>query len=81
MATWLRNRPGKGGGETGPAMTGGTGEGILRQNENCRKRGSAGGPSRRHAPISSLAITSRWISLVPSPIVVSFTSRKYFSAG
>ena len=27
------------------------------------------------------AMTSRWISLVPSPIVVSFTSRKYFSAG
>ena len=27
------------------------------------------------------AMTSRWISLVPSPIVVSFTSRKNFSAG
>jgi len=27
------------------------------------------------------AITSRWISLVPSPMVVSFTSRKNFSAG
>jgi hypothetical protein len=30
---------------------------------------------------SCLAITSRWISLVPSPIVSSLTSRKYFSAG
>ena len=27
------------------------------------------------------AMTSRWISLVPSPIVVSLTSRKNFSAG
>ncbi len=27
------------------------------------------------------AITRRWISLVPSPIVVSLTSRKNFSAG
>src|SRR4029078_1500922 len=27
------------------------------------------------------AMTSRWISLVPSPMVVSFTSRKNFSAG
>ncbi len=27
------------------------------------------------------AMTRRWISLVPSPIVVSFTSRKNFSAG
>src|SRR5262249_59853115 len=27
------------------------------------------------------AMTSRWISLVPSPMVVSLTSRKYFSAG
>ena len=30
---------------------------------------------------SCRAMTSRWISLVPSPIVSSFTSRKYFSAG
>src|SRR6266851_3490563 len=27
------------------------------------------------------AMTRRWISLVPSPMVVSFTSRKNFSAG
>lgn len=27
------------------------------------------------------AITIRWISLVPSPIVQSFESRQYFSAG
>src|SRR5438876_7727733 len=36
---------------------------------------------RAHRERSSRAITSRWISLVPSPIVVSLTSRKYFSAG
>ena len=30
---------------------------------------------------SCRAITSRWISLVPSPMVVSLTSRKNFSAG
>ena len=30
---------------------------------------------------SCRAMTSRWISLVPSPMVVSFTSRKNFSAG
>ena len=35
----------------------------------------------RHWPSSCRAMTSRWISLVPSPIVSSFTSRKYFSAG
>ena len=34
-----------------------------------------------HRASSCRAITSRWISLVPSPIVVSLTSRKYFSAG
>ena len=30
---------------------------------------------------SCRAMTRRWISLVPSPIVSSLTSRKYFSAG
>src|SRR5262249_55007058 len=40
------------------------------------------GQRRGHARDSSWrAMTSRWISLVPSPIVVSLTSRKYFSAG
>ena len=34
-----------------------------------------------HWPSSWRAMTSRWISLVPSPMVRSFTSRKYFSAG
>ena len=34
-----------------------------------------------HRVSSWRAMTSRWISLVPSPIVVSFTSRKNFSAG
>ena len=34
-----------------------------------------------HWPSSCLAMTSRWISLVPSPMVTSFTSRKNFSAG
>ena len=42
-------------------------------------RGTA--DKRRNYIRSSLAMTNRWISLVPSPIVVSFTSRKYFSAG
>ena len=32
-------------------------------------------------PINCLAMTRRWISLVPSPMVVSFTSRRNFSAG
>jgi hypothetical protein len=31
-----------------------------------------------HRDKSWRAMTSRWISLVPSPMVVSFTSRKYF---
>ena len=35
----------------------------------------------RHDVSSWRAMTSRWISLVPSPMVSSFTSRKYFSAG
>ena len=37
----------------------------------------------RHASASRycLAMIRRWISLVPSPMVVSFTSRKNFSAG
>src|SRR5262245_13749832 len=39
------------------------------------------GQRRGHLARSCRAITSRWISLVPSPMVVSFTSRKYFSAG
>ena len=39
------------------------------------------GESLAHRERSWRAMTSRWISLVPSPIVVSFTSRKYFSAG
>ena len=34
-----------------------------------------------HRVSSCRAMTSRWISLVPSPMVVSFTSRKTFSAG
>src|SRR5262249_12208465 len=40
------------------------------------------GQRRGHERESSWrAMTSRWISLVPSPMVVSLTSRKYFSAG
>src|SRR5439155_10613642 len=35
----------------------------------------------RHRARSCRAMTRRWISLVPSPMVVSLTSRKYFSAG
>jgi len=35
----------------------------------------------RHRANNCRAITSRCISLVPSPMVVSFTSRKNFSAG
>ena len=34
-----------------------------------------------HCASSCRAITRRWISLVPSPMVRSLTSRKYFSAG
>ena len=41
-----------------------------------RRRGRAD-----HRARSCRAITRRWISLVPSPMVSSFTSRKYFSAG
>ena len=37
--------------------------------------------ARRYRPSSCRPITSRWISLVPSPMVQSLTSRKYFSAG
>ena len=52
----------------------GHGAGIARQH--------AFGQRRRHERDSSWrAMTSRWISLVPSPMVVSLTSRKYFSAG
>ena len=36
---------------------------------------------RTHWASSCRAITRRWISLVPSPMVRSLTSRKYFSAG
>jgi len=50
----------------------GQGAGIAREH--------AFGESRHHAS-SWRAMTSRWISLVPSPIVISFTSRKNFSAG
>ena len=40
--------------------------------------GESGGHGRKS---NCRAITRRWISLVPSPMVVSLTSRKYFSAG
>ena len=38
-------------------------------------------PDPIYAASSWRAMTRRWISLVPSPMVVSFTSRKNFSAG
>ena len=44
-------------------------------------RQHAVGERRVRSDSSCRAITSRWISLVPSPMVVSLTSRKYFSAG
>jgi hypothetical protein len=37
--------------------------------------------SNNYRDSSRRAITRRWISLVPSPMVNSLTSRKYFSAG
>ena len=46
-----------------------------------RARRRRHGRLQRHRASSCRAITRRWISLVPSPIVVSLTSRKYFSAG
>ena len=49
---------------------------ALGERRTCRCGGGLG-----HCPSSWRAMTSRWISLVPSPMVSSFTSRKYFSAG
>src|SRR5436190_180217 len=60
---------------------------VFDERDRARERPRIAGPDRRgqraagHWASNWRAITSRWISLVPSPMVRSLTSRKYFSAG